>query len=426
MTYAPTTATGNGAQVDFSFTFPYLSQLDVKVTVNDVPTTAFTFFSASIIRFAVAPVNGADIVIFRETPTDDLSTVIQPGSALPVDGLNNNFLQSLYAGQEVAYLSANQSTAGLQAQITTANNNASNAVVTANAAEATAIAAEATANGLADSIATANSNASTALSAANAALPKAGGTMTGAIVHITDQPGLGRKNLLINPNFVINQRVYVSGAATSGANAYTVDRWRVVISGQNLSWTTSNGVLTATAPAGGVEQIIEGASLIPGTYVINWTGTATCTVGGIARAKGASFTITGGADVTVRFTGGTVSLPQLERGTIPTMFEGRHIGEELLLCQRYFWNQIGGLSGNFASYVSGALGSWWIKFPSTMRVAPTLGYISTGVTLNSINTLVWSGPTTHGAKLSADSNAVTPNANFTFGAATIIAADAEL
>lgn len=146
----------------------------------------------------------------------------------------------------------------------------------------------------------------------------------------------GFRNLLINSLGTINQRVYTSGAATSGANQYTVDRWRVVTSGQNLSWTESANVRTFTAPAGGVEQVIEGSSIQSGTYVISFTGTATCTVDSVTKASGDTFTLTGGTNCTVRFSGGTFSKPQLEIGTTATPFESRPIGVELALCQRYF------------------------------------------------------------------------------------------
>lgn len=146
----------------------------------------------------------------------------------------------------------------------------------------------------------------------------------------------GFRNKLINPIGTINQRGYVSGAATTGANQYTLDRWRVVTSGQNLSWTESAGVRTITAPAGGVEQAIEGSCILAGTYVLNWEGTATATVNGTARAKGETFTLTGGANCTVRFAGGTFSKPQLEGGGSPTTFSPRHIQQELALCQRYY------------------------------------------------------------------------------------------
>jgi hypothetical protein len=130
--YVPATATGNGVQVDFSFTFPYLNQLHVKASINGTLTTAFTFFSANVLRFTVAPSNGAEVRIFRETPADTLAAVLQPGGPIPVVGLNQNFLQSLYYNQETQYDAANQSTAGLQAQITDATNTANTALTVAN------------------------------------------------------------------------------------------------------------------------------------------------------------------------------------------------------------------------------------------------------------------------------------------------------
>jgi hypothetical protein len=155
-------------------------------------------------------------------------------------------------------------------------------------------------------------------------------------VTVRDGPLAGFRNLIINGNPLINQRAYVSGAATSGANQYTLDRWRVVTSGQNASWTDSAGVRTVTAPAGGMEQVIEGAGLIGGTYTLSWNGTATATVGGASVTKGAQVTLTGGADVTVRMSNGTWSLLQLEPGNVATPFEFRPIAAELPLCMRYY------------------------------------------------------------------------------------------
>jgi parallel beta-helix repeat protein len=107
--YVPSTVTANGTQVDFSFTFPYLARRHVKVTINGILTTAFTFLSANVLRFSVAPAAGAKVVIFRETPSDTLVAVIQPGGPIPVAGLNQNFLQVLYYTQEAptqAYIDA--------------------------------------------------------------------------------------------------------------------------------------------------------------------------------------------------------------------------------------------------------------------------------------------------------------------------------
>ena len=95
-------------------------------TINGVATTSFTFLSSNILRFNTAPANGSTVRIFRETRGDTLATVIQPGGPLPVEGLNNNFLQSLYYNQETADNVANAA-AGLipDGTITNAKVNAS-------------------------------------------------------------------------------------------------------------------------------------------------------------------------------------------------------------------------------------------------------------------------------------------------------------
>ena len=144
------------------------------------------------------------------------------------------------------------------------------------------------------------------------------------------------RNKLINAQGLVNQRVYVSGTVTTIANQYTLDRWRVVTLSQNLTFSTSQNVVTFTAPAGGIEQVIEGNNIETGTYVLNWTGTATATVNGTARTKGQTFSLTGGSNVTVTFSNGTFSLPQLEKATKPLAFEYRPFGVELALCQRYY------------------------------------------------------------------------------------------
>lgn len=147
---------------------------------------------------------------------------------------------------------------------------------------------------------------------------------------------LSFRNKLINAAFTINQRSYTSGAATTSANQYTLDRWRVVTSGQNLSWSGAAPNITITAPASGVEQVIEGIWIEGGTYTLSWTGTATATVNGSAVANGGQVALTAGANATVRFSGGTVSKPQLELGSYATRFEHRPLSLELMLCQRYY------------------------------------------------------------------------------------------
>jgi hypothetical protein len=188
------------------------------------------------------------------------------------------------------------------------------------------------------------------------------------VENLNGGPLAGFRNVIINGNPTINQRGYVSGAATTVVNQYTLDRWRVVTSGQNISWTDSANVRTVTAPAGGCEQVVEGLSILSGTYTLNWTGTATATVGGSAVAKGGNVTLTGGTNATVKFSSGTFSLVQLEPGPVATPFEQRPVGTELALCQRYFQFFGSGVSGQEETATTFSLTG---RFFVPMRAAPT-------------------------------------------------------
>lgn len=192
------------------------------------------------------------------------------------------------------------------------------------------------------------------------------------------------RNLLVNGNFAINQRVYVSGAATGIANQVTLDRWRVVTSGQNLTFGAAAPDRVVTAPAGGIEQIIEAGWIVGGVYALSWTGTATATVNGVAVTNGSqTASLPANTAVTVRFTGGTVGLAQFEP-TYVTPYERRPPGVELLLCQREYSKSYaqGTVPGTATSIgadrgyvaVGGSILSQ-INFPVVMRTAPINIYV---------------------------------------------------
>ena len=77
---------------------------------------------------------------------------------------------------------------------------------------------------------------------------------------------------------------------------------------------------------------------------------------------------------------------QLEQGTVATPFERRQIGQELALCQRYYWKLTGTTSMSGATVAGlGYTALSPVAFPVTMRSAPTVNITSSGSrNLNSI------------------------------------------
>lgn len=93
--------TGDGSTVLFSFTFPYLDESHIKVSLNGSDTTAYTLANATTIQFTTAPANGVAIRIFRQTDDSSLQSTFYSGSAIRSQDLNDNFTQNLYVTQEV-------------------------------------------------------------------------------------------------------------------------------------------------------------------------------------------------------------------------------------------------------------------------------------------------------------------------------------
>jgi hypothetical protein len=100
MAVTQNTYTGNGSTTNYSFTFPYLEETDIKVALNGTLTTAYTLANATTISFASPPTNGTAIRIYRSTNNDSLQATFYPGSAIRSQDLNENFLQALYSVQE--------------------------------------------------------------------------------------------------------------------------------------------------------------------------------------------------------------------------------------------------------------------------------------------------------------------------------------
>jgi hypothetical protein len=194
----------------------------------------------------------------------------------------------------------------------------------------------------------------------------------------------GFKNRIINGQLNINQRA-VSGTVTLTAGSYGHDRFKGGASGCTYTFATSNNVTTLTISAGSLIQVIEGLNLESGTYTLSFTGTAQGKIGaGSFSASGVTGSITGGTDTNIEFNTGTLSLPQLEKGSTATSFDYRPYGTELALAQRYFCKtfDIGTAPGNnvatAGAFMLGALSTGnyepsitW-RYPVEMRATPTI------------------------------------------------------
>jgi len=184
------------------------------------------------------------------------------------------------------------------------------------------------------------------------------------------------KNRLINSQLLINQRG-VSGTVSLSAGAYGHDRFKAGSSGCTYTFSTSNNVTTLTITAGSLQQVVEGLNLESGTYTLSWTGTAQGKIGaGSYSASGITGSITGGTNTTIEFNTGTLSLPQLEKGSTATSFDYRPYGTELELCQRYYWKWVPQYASSYICTglnigTANTYGS--VTLPVTMRTMPTLG-----------------------------------------------------
>jgi hypothetical protein len=78
---------------------------------------------------------------------------------------------------------------------------------------------------------------------------------------------------------------------------------------------------------------------------------------------------------------------QLEVGTVATPFEHRSYGQELALCQRYFYKKVAGDIRMFSSNDGTPYRQSYFYFPVEMRATPSAsGYLSTHGSINNFNT----------------------------------------
>ena len=93
--------TGDGSTTDFTVSFTYLKDDDVKATLDHVATTAYTLPNAGTLRFTTAPASGVAIRVYRDTDVDAARFVLAAGSSVKSNELNENYDQLLFADQEM-------------------------------------------------------------------------------------------------------------------------------------------------------------------------------------------------------------------------------------------------------------------------------------------------------------------------------------
>ena len=229
----------------------------------------------------------------------------------------------------------------------------------------------------------------------------------------------GRKNLIINGGFDVWQRG--TSFSPTGSRMYTADRWSFEGASLTISRSTDvpSGHLfkysariqnTSGATSNNRSYIEDLNTLLPNG--IPWTLSAwvKVTSGGINLDLGDTDVVSGGFSTSSVWTKISVSSSsrntagvnafldifvdantdayitgiQLELGSVATDFEHRSYGEELALCQRYFWRaksdnndeRLG--TGGWGTSTSGQIA---VQNPVTMRVAPTLSITTFGKAL---------------------------------------------
>lgn len=243
---------------------------------------------------------------------------------------------------------------------------------------------------------------------------------------------LSDRNKIINGNFSVNQRT-VTGTVVLTAGQYGHDRWKAGASGCTYTFAIVDGATTLTISAGTLQQVIEGANLQSGTHVMSWGGTAQGKIGaGSLSISGVTESVTGGTNLTVEFSTGTLSLVQLEIGAVPTQFAHESIDRTLTRCLRYYERDGRGMAGQAVSSTVATLNCF---FKVTKRAPPTLTQLQSGFnmriagsTTSVSGTLTSSGMDATGAALAftLSSGTWTAGQEVSVNDAVIAAFDAEL
>jgi hypothetical protein len=192
----------------------------------------------------------------------------------------------------------------------------------------------------------------------------------------------GGSNRLINGDFRINQRAYVSGATLS-SGTYGHDRWKAGAGGGDYTFTQGPSDTTVTIASGKtLIQVVEDKNIEGGAYTLSWTGTAQARVGVNNAAASGTYAVspvailssTAGQKISVEFNSGTLGKVQLEPGAAATAFERLDYTASLVRCRRYC-RAIGSANGYMIALCINATqaDARWTMEP--MRSTPGINFI---------------------------------------------------
>ena len=94
-----TLAVGNGTETVFGFTFPYLLESDLALTVGGAPAAVY-LTGTSQMYITPAPADGVEVRMYRDTPAQFPKHLFSTGVPMLPKYIDENNRQSLYALQE--------------------------------------------------------------------------------------------------------------------------------------------------------------------------------------------------------------------------------------------------------------------------------------------------------------------------------------
>lgn len=189
-------------------------------------------------------------------------------------------------------------------------------------------------------------------------------------------------NLLINPDFKINQR-----GASSYTSGYTVDRWK----SDNATLNASTMVLSNPTDSGatfvqrlenehtGIFTVTINVASVTGAVNFAWYDESAYHTGK-AISKGVNTYTFSASNLTwvgIEITSGAsvqLSYMKLEQGSVSTSFIAPNYADELIKCQRYYFKRY-----YYYAFYSGSASFTYIfsdTIPS-MRIKPTVDFANT-------------------------------------------------